>query len=164
MTKRDLIVLALERRDEFTAPGSTGDLHGGERLPILPHDKGCLLHREGTRCSCWRRTFDELDRCLRLLRELRPGQYAHLNARYLQAVTVHRRVWFRHGRWQGLGPSEQVLGYDMRGRGTPASREYEVLVQVWPGWVRRRKVEGGLEWLVETFRGEPYLPDEVLAA
>ena len=107
------------------------------------------------------RSWDELVRCLGVLKVECPSGYSHLCARFFGGVEVRRQVRFtRGGAPRGLGASEEI-----RVRGPAEGRSRLVLACVvyqWPEWVKQVEVEEALDFLEGRFRGEPFLPRELL--
>ena len=168
MTKRETLEAMLEGWHDYVDPALGGGERaaGGEaRVPLGLHDPHCRLLSEragGRTCTCWARSFAELERCLRLLRAEKA--WPHLNARYFLATRTRRSLVFR-GHWQGLQANERVLVPDMSGKArTPTSREYDALVLRWPAWVSLAEVAVALGQLERLYRGEPQLPAEATGA
>lgn len=166
MTDREVIRALLERWDDLAGLSSRGTGGGSEeRAAIRGHARGCGVF-SSLRCSCWLRSVDELDRCLRTLRASRPDVYRHVEARYGQTVKARRRhVRFRAGHWLGLQANEAVLipRFDERSKGRVGERERvydEILLVRWPHWVRAGTAEEGLEMIEREFHGTPALPAE----
>ena len=110
-------------------------------------------------------TWCELTRCLILLKQERPAQYAHLEGRFHGGVEARKelRVVRRNQNVVPLGlhSHQEVRKW---GGATKNKSTLDCLVHTWPCWVRARKVEAAVDFLSESFRGSPFLPVAVLAA
>jgi hypothetical protein len=113
----------------------------------------CGFEMPGT----WNRSYRELDRCLAVLREKMPSKYCHLRARYLTPESVHITVTATKGKLRLPPHTELAAGAPTAGEKTARVRVYR-----WPQWVREEKVRVSVTFLSDTFRGEPYLPEEFL--
>ncbi|MCR4338792.1 MAG: hypothetical protein NUW01_02780 [Gemmatimonadaceae bacterium] len=119
-------------------------------------------------------TWRELTRCLALLKEHRPSQYQHLNARYWAGNEARRQVRHvkRGGKFVplGLDPHQEItshpatFAYTIARHHTGSSSTVDCLVYTWPAWVRQHKVDLAVEYLASRFHGSPFLPVAVLAA
>lgn len=116
------------------------------------------------------RTWDELERCLRILGEERDTN--HLTARYWcpPGLEVRREVKMLRRRVHGqdtyepaaLGPHEEVK---VKGHPSAHSKSlWTCIVHSWPSWVLPAEVDRQLNKLSELFRGVPYLPVALLEA
>ena len=107
------------------------------------------------------RTWDELMRVLVLLRFERPGLYAHLHARYHGGYVTRRAVRFTKAGQPRLGACTELVT-----KGPAEGRSAHVLacvVHVWPDHVNEQQAREALHALADTFRGEPYLPLDLVA-
>lgn len=121
------------------------------------------MHSGSRKCSCWRLSLVELDRCLEVLRDTDRRRYVHVHGRY-RLVSFSRRRFVRHrGGWEVEGNEAVVI--PRFAPAVPPDRVYEdVLVARWPGWVSLAEVSLGIEALAGMFRGEVWLPDGLVAA
>ena len=113
----------------------------------------------------WREgTYAELHRCLLLMREARPDPdprgrslYWHVSERYLR---VQRRVALG---CPGCGQATRD-GVRHEHRDGTKNRRYDrgpIVQEVWRPGVNLERVDLGVDWLVRTHRGPPYLPAEL---
>lgn len=170
MTRTETIIELLKWYPEAVAGGGGGlsDWIGtGHDSKLLTY--GPLYHANcprdcdgGVRC---RSPFQELTRCLGMLREFRPKQYAHLSARFYGGIETRRQVRFvKRGRdieAIGLTTHQEIR---VQGGATSSKLVLDCLVYSWPAWVRQHKVDLAVEYLAGRFQGVPFLPVAVLAA
>lgn len=139
VSKREKIVHLLERWDVIFDPGGTspsGSPGDGSGSPLLP-----VMSRH--------RSVVELARCLAVLGVEAPVQLAHLKAFHCAEWRIrvdHVRV--RRPRRQGGGGKSELV-------------EKRVRARVVPSWVRLEKVRSAEDRLVELFRGQVDIPEEL---
>jgi hypothetical protein len=163
MTRRETLVAMLERyREAQEAFGESSGPGDGSHVPMMS--------------PLWNRSFRELERCLHRMRDERPSQYHHLGERYLRCQRRQKTLLFKAGeymkpdgnRWVKLGPNEDVaVGFvteGTRGKTSQTLGPADCVVVSWAGHVRRQKVERAVDWLVDVFDGDPFLPDAFLEA
>lgn len=137
MSRREEIIVALlERYSELVDPMQAGG--GGEG--------GWGLSMPATYTDSVR----ELERLLRVMREVRPSQHWHLSERYIRATSVLRDVKVKRKTKHG----KTVTVVERR------------VVPVWNPAVRLHKVELGVAWLASRWAlaHEPMLPNALLVA
>lgn len=137
MTKREeQIVALLERYTELVDPMQAGAGGEGGWGLSMPH-----TYTDSVR---------ELERLLRVMREVRPSQHWHVSERYIRATSVVRDV-----------PAKRKTKHGK----TVTVVERRVIVQ-WNPAVRAHKVELGIAWLASRWAlvHEPMLPSELLVA
>jgi hypothetical protein len=100
------------------------------------------------------------------MQDERPKQYNHVSARYFQAVRRIAKVRRRGAVVLNLAPNEAVVGMQLgtKEKGKSTLTEDEMVVECWPGWVRRHVVHAGVSWIVREFPCEPQLPVEWIQA
>ena len=143
----------LRRYNDIEDPtnGSTGIRGTGDRLPRMNPE--------------WNHSYRELERCLKLLRDERTrdpkhgGQYWHLHQRYIAATTATIECHVRNGKIKLPPHCELAAGQVQVG-----AKTVRVQVRRWNPAVDNRKVRRSIEWISDHFRGEPFLPLELLAA
>jgi hypothetical protein len=152
LTRRQTILELLKAYPEACGPGESGQGSGsvGDRLLTMTD-----LWQEA------RPHFLELERCLASLKEERPNQYVHLKARYFKAKRLSQDVPVRAGRL--IVPSHAELVGFGKLKDSQAKTARAILIR-WEPWVRNQKVEKAVDYLNEEFRGEPFLPKELLEA
>jgi hypothetical protein len=155
VTKRDTIIELLRRyRDaECTLERSTGT--GDGAAPLMP--------------ACWNESFRELERCLHVLSGERPKQARQLLARYVDPQISRRRLIGKRGKdeavtFKDVPTHSEVLSYAKLPDSDRAANEWDVVLASWPRWVRTPLVESALDRIEALFKGEPYLPQEMLRA
>lgn len=132
MTKRERIILLLDHYEDFFRPaaGNPSVSAGDGAVLLLPS-----MSRHPS--------VVELCRCLNLLADRGPVQYAHLKAFF---TAEHRLV------------DAPVKRKAKKGTVTVVERRRERVV---PGWVRQQKVTRGVDFVAAAFRGEVFLPDQI---
>ena len=105
--------------------------------------------------ATWNRSYRELYRCLKLLRENRPRQYRHVYCRYVDPTAKSMETTFHRGKPRLPRNHELVAGAAISGQKTSRVR-----VRSWPDWVEKRQYDAGVVYLSEKFRGEPFMPKE----
>jgi hypothetical protein len=164
VNRRDTIVEMLRRFHEAREAYAEGTGSGDDgHMPQM--------------AKVWNTSFRELERCLKQLREERVSQYWHLCERYIKADRRQKELVYRAGeylvrngaRYERLpAHCEVIVGFVTVGergkhpKGTLGPGP--CLVEFWQPKVRRQKVEHAVDRLVDTFRGTPYLPDEMFEA
>lgn len=141
----------------------------GERVPLLPHEASCRIHRDTEigklRCDCWLASVRELQRCLRVMYRDHRKLFRAVYERYVncdcrprtvtfKTVTVARREEQRLTIGGYDGPFE-VLTLLPRGNGSVRAR-----VETWRTDIQATDIDSGLAWLSEAFDGHPRLPRE----
>lgn len=109
-------------------------------------------------------SFRELERCLRAMRDLEPRLYHAVAERYLRSVRRMACVRRRAGKWL-IGANQAVAGVPADvGYTEHFAKTWEgtVTLVTWNGGVDQERVQQGLEWLSEQFRGSPCLPDAMI--
>ena len=143
--REDIIVEMLKRYTEAQEEALTGSPGDGSHVPLMP--------------TTWNRSYRELERCLKLMRDARSKQYWHVCERYIRAEILTLTVPFskaKKGPLPKLPPhTELVAGAKFSGEAMAAVR-----VRRWKPEVREEKVRNGIDYLSGTFRGEPFLPAE----
>lgn len=133
VTKHDRIVYLLDHWDEIFDPNVTSPKGS-------PSGGGVALMPRMSRHP----SVVELVRCLHALQTVAPRQHDHLKAYYCAEWRI-RVDTIRRKRPGGKFESQEV-------------RRRERVV---PRWVRLEKVRRGEAVLVESFRGEVFIPDEL---
>lgn len=170
MTRRETLIVQLLRAREFGEAWNLNGAHGsGLSVSLLPHDESCRV-RTGNgrlRCTCWIRSWLELERCLADLRRREPRLWAAVRARYLVCERRPRMVQVRRGRAVKV-PGQEVLGLlPVRGkdRDRGISRKGDgscrVLVESWDASVAEADWLAGIAWLAEHCEGPLRLPAEL---
>lgn len=144
LTKRERVEFLLDHYLDFFLLSAQGSEASGEGA-------GAMLPRMSRHPS-----VRELVRCLRLLEERAPGHYRHLKAFYTAEWRVNQTAPKRIERPPGSGNLVRLYGND----GLPVTEA--VRERVVPAWVRQQKVRLGLDFVVGAFRGEVFIPDELL--
>lgn len=109
--------------------------------------------------ATWNRSYRELDRALRALRETQPGVYRHLYHRYMGAEEVMKKISINKNGHPVLPKNTEIIA------GSHSSGDKWTIARLrrWPVWVNTGTVELALTALEKEFRGEPYLPPEFLS-
>lgn len=139
----------------------------GQAPPIRPHEPRCQFagkRATGQTCTCWLRSLDELQRCLRLMRKTqRPLWYA-VYERYIAATRKPTLVTVKHGRPQ-LEPNQTAVSLvnrtDLNKRGDGTTR---LIVESWRSGLDQDRIGMGVVWLAAHFQGQPELPLDLLHA
>lgn len=151
LTRREHLVELLKRYPEtMPAFGSSG---GGDGSGVLEMPR--VWHE---------RPVQELVRCLGRLREEDGVACRHLVGRYC-GERVQLRCRRRGGRLEGLPIRSEPAGAPVQVEGE-RSHGYAVLsvvVLTWGPWVNPALVERGLDFLEVCYRGEPMLPQAMVA-
>lgn len=170
MTRRDTIIQLIRWLPEATdnTGGRIGNwIHGGPDSKLITygplwHDscpKGC----DGTRpCNS---PFPELVRCLTQLRHEHELWYDHLTWRYWGGHTSRRGVRYTkttHGPGQptGLRPNQEI---HRQGGATTSRYTIDCAIYAWPPWVRQPEVDKAIDYLTNTYQGQPHLPRALAA-
>lgn len=140
-SREDIIVEMLKRYTEAQETGIRDGMGDGEGYPGMP--------------PTWNRSYEELERCLRLLRAERKSQYWHVCERFIRPEVVTLTVPSQKGKPK-LPPHTELVA----GAASTKEKTMRVRVRRWSPKVKLQKVSKGVERLSETFKGEPYLPDE----
>jgi hypothetical protein len=138
MSKRERIEFLLDHRGDFYDPAGTNA--GGESEGI-----GLTLMPRMSRHP----SVKELERCIELLRATARGHCTHMLAYY---GAEWRIVWTPVKAKKG----RMVLADDGRPEMAPERR------RIVPAWVLPRMVERGVDYVTFTFKGEAFIPDELL--
>jgi hypothetical protein len=151
--------------------GPSGVRGDGEAIGFAGHDKGCRIG-SSLRCSCSKRTLDEYERLVRLMRDDRHEPLLELNG---QKVSV-RSLWWHLEHWHHRatrvirhvpvqangkkGRKLRVLNHD----GTPATRP--TIHYLRDPKADRVRAERAIEFIASRWDhrriGEPMLPSQVL--
>ena len=140
----------LRRYDEARDPSRNNGIPGsGDLPPLMP--------------STWNASYRELERVLGLMRTERKSQWWHLTERYIRAqeALVECRVVKKRGQAVIKLPPHCELA---AGAPIVGERVVKARVRRWVPEVDNQKVRRGLEWVADTFRGEPFLPVEFTEA
>lgn len=184
-SRREVLTKIAEQYHDLTDPSASSHTNGtGERVPIGPHERHCLMvtthgRLQGVmRCTCAYRTVREFERLLRTMRE---GRHAlvhvghekhspralrwHLTGWYIDAVRVVRH--YPKPRVKGhklqVATGQEILR-DASGAFVP-SQVSDHVVRV--HGARLELAQAGLQWIAERWpesAGEPMLPSEIQAA
>jgi len=148
MTKTERIVMLLEWYVDVEAQGMRdGRSSDGEHLPLMSR--------------AWNHpSYRELDRLLDLMRREQRHLYWHLSQTYL--YSTKRRV-LECPRCRSVVPSWYSGGYFHK-HGNSNVAIVPKVVSVIHKDVRSNHVGRAIAWLEEQWIGEPFLPDELLAA
>lgn len=153
MTKREHLVELLIRYPE-ALPAYTVGGHGGGGSMGMP--------------TVWfSYPIQELERCLGRLRTDDGSAYRHVVARFVSAERVQKPARLRGGRLEGLPERSQVVVRPTSFAEVERDGGYavvRVVALVWPAWVDATLVGRGLTVLERSYRGEPELPREMVAA
>jgi hypothetical protein len=139
--REEIIVEMLKRYTEAQETGSEG----------IRGDGGGAIQMPPT----WNRSYRELERCLGLLRDERKSQYWHVCERYIRPEILTMTVPSRKGKPK-LPPHTELVA----GAASSKDKTMRVRVRRWSEKVKLQKVDRGVARLSETFKGEPYMPDE----
>jgi hypothetical protein len=162
MTRRETLVAMLERyREAQEAFGESSGPGDGSHVPMMS--------------PLWNRSFRELERCLQVMRGERAALFWHVSERYIRCRRRQVELLFKGGeflkpdraRWVRLDPCEDVaIGFVTegdRGKTKQTLGPGPCVVVSWDAAVLPMVVEKGVDYLVDVFRGEPYLPLDMLA-
>lgn len=110
----------------------------------------------------WNRTYRELERCLKLMRNEAPWLWWDIRERFLNAQECRIRVPVTRTP-KGPRPvlpanTEEIAPVELD------TKHGIYLVRRWAEHVRPDRVRAGLEWISLRFVGEPFLPDAFLEA
>jgi len=110
----------------------------------------------------WNTTYRELERCLKLMRNEAPWLWRDVRERFLANTT--RRITVQVIRSQ-KGPrpvlppnTEEIAPIQLD------SKTGVYLVRQWSESVDVERVDAGIRWISDQFRGEPYLPQAIIEA
>ena len=147
MTKQQIIasMLATYHDAQETLNGPS-DIHGtGERVNLMP--------------KTWNESYRELERCLRYLRAEHPATYAHIQERYLAQQPYNEIVRKIEVNQRGnlVLPANTVVLCVIDQRKHLATAR----LRRWHPWVRRERINAGLDIIADMFRGEPYIEAEL---
>ena len=161
MSKAEKIAEMLRRYEEAreTLNGPSGVRGDGGDVCLMP--------------VTWNASYRELERCLQRMRESRESLvrcsdgekrspralWWHVTERFLRPELRHMRVPVRGGKPRIPAHAELHAGAVEVGE-----KWARVIVCVWSPAVSEVAVDAGLEWLADSFRGEPYMPVEMVAA
>lgn len=145
MTRREEIIVEMLRHyndaedPAFAMAGIRGD---GTRVPEMS--------------QAWNRSYRELERCVRLMRDEAPWLWWDVRERFLacQVRMVDARV--RNGKVRLPAHCEVAAGAVEVG-----AKSVRVRVRSWSPLVDMARVEAGVRWISDRFRGEPFLPREL---
>lgn len=146
-TRRERIVVLLENYVDVES-GLRDRRGDGEHLPLM--------------CRPWnqpREGYPELDHQLGRMRSLEPTLYWHLSQTFFHAT--HRRV-LQCPRCRGVVPTWSSVNFHKHGHSNVAV--VPRVVRVVHGQVRTQSVEDAIDWLERSWRGEVFVPDELLPA
>lgn len=147
MTKREGLIEMLKRFKEAqeTLLGPT-DFRQGEPdgVTLMP--------------LSWNRSFRELDRCLRRLRDRKPTLYRHLRERYIDPEIVTVDLLVKNGKVIYPACCEHDAGQPQIG-----SKMARVRVRRWRTTLNDALVKEGIDWLMVEFNETPSLPGEMVA-
>ena len=104
----------------------------------------------------WNRSYRELERCIRVMRHTKPDLWHHVRLRYLACDTRTVDASVRNGK-----PSLPACCELAAGAVEVGAKTVRVRVRQWSPLVDHTKVSQGIDWISNTFRGEPYLPLEM---
>lgn len=138
MTKRERIEFLLDHRTDFYDPAgtNTGGVSEGIGLTLMPR----MSRHPSVR---------ELERCIESLRTTAKGHCSHMLAFY---GAEWRIAWVPVKAKKG----RVVLADNGRPETEPIRQ------RIVPGWVLPRMVERGVDYVTFTFKGEAFIPDELL--
>lgn len=121
----------------------------------MPGDGDGVAHMPST----WNQSYRELERCLVRLRDVKSQAYHHVMARHVDRTERVKLLRFVSGK-PVLPPRCEVVA------GTVSVGEKYATCRVMehPEWVDERMVAHGLAFLSREFRGEPFMPEEFVAA
>lgn len=152
MTDRriEILTLLLTHYNDVEDPtyGASGIPGNGTKLPRMNPE--------------WNRTYQELERCLRLMRNEAPWLWWDIRERFLNYQTCRIRVPVTRtakGPRPHLPPNTEEIA--------PVQLDTKhgiYLVRRWAEHVNPTNITAGLEWISTTFQGEPFLPDALLEA
>ncbi len=109
----------------------------------------------------WNKSYRELERCLTSLYHEHPPLFAHIRERYLATQPFNeivREVELNHHGNPRL-PANSELLCTIRS----SHRRATVRLRRWHPWVRKEKLNEGLQYLATEFNHEPYMPLELRA-
>ena len=145
--RRARIVALLEHYTDVVE-GLRERLGEGEHMPLM--------------CRAWRvpsQGYPELDHQLGLMRSTAPTLYWHLSQTYFHAT--HRRV-LCCPRCRAVLPAWSSTSFHRHGHDTVAV--VPRVVRITSPNVQVRSVEDAVDWLERHWRGEVFVPDELLAS
>jgi len=145
--RRDRILVLLENYSDVES-GLRDRRGDGEHLPLM--------------CRPWnqpREGYPELDHQLGVMRSAEPTLYWHLSQTYFYAT---RRRVLECPRCRGVMPSWWSGNFHKHGHSNVAV--VPRVVRVVRGEVRTQSVDDAVTWLERNWRGEVFVPDELLPA
>lgn len=108
------------------------------------------------------RSYQELERCLKLMRNEAPWLWWDVRERFLNYQTCRIRVPVTRS---AKGPRPQLPPNTEEIAPVELDTKHGVyLVRRWAEHVNPANVTAGLEWISTEFHGEPFLPDAFLEA
>jgi hypothetical protein len=147
-TRRERIVVLLEHYVDVEAGWHDGRSSDAVHLPLM--------------CRPWntpREGYPELDHQLGLMRELLPHLYWHLSETYFRST---QRQVLQCPRCRGVVPTWSDVSFHRHGHSSVAV--VPRVVRIVRAGVRTPLVEDAVTWLERNWRGDPFVPDELLPA
>lgn len=144
MTRRQEIITEMLRHyndAEDPMNGPSGVRGDGLSLPLMP--------------EAWNQSYRELERVLKVMRDEVPWLWWDIRERFLACQVRMVEAKVSKGRVKLPDNCEVAAGAVEVG-----SKTVKVRVRQWSPLVRQERVEAGVCWISERFRGEPFLPDE----
>lgn len=147
MTRREEILVEMLRHfNECEDPARlNGEPGSGDRTPLMAPE--------------WNRSYRELERCIRLMRDEVPWLWWDVRERFLACEVRTIEVRVKNGKPRLPAHCEVAAGAVEVG-----AKSVRVRVRAWSPLVRPERVEAGVRWLSGRFRGEPFLPKELTEA
>jgi hypothetical protein len=145
VSRRERIILLLDNYVDVVN-GLRDRLGNGEHIPLM--------------CRAFNHpSYRELERLRILMRDTEGGMYWHLTRTYFNGEK--RRV-LQCPRCQGTMPAWSSVNFHKHGRTNVAV--VPRVLRVYPQGVRQARVNDAVAWLDEHWVGEPFIPDDLLAA
>ena len=159
--REETIIDLLRLYRDFQGVSKSGDRIGGgsneQDGHLLYMDGGGSLELPGGIKVTWEGSgCDKLDGCLVELREFAPKHWRCVTERYLRCEVRKVRVKLartRSGKTELPKPPAHMhyLGLPVRPSDSWLASEAEIVVESWPAWVRRHRVELGIKFLAARF-------------
>jgi hypothetical protein len=144
VTRRERLTFLLEHYQDVLA-GLRDQGNGDVHLPLM--------------CRAWNHpSYRELERLLGLLQRSQPRGYRAIVGMYVYPRHVRRAVCPKCGTVKAPALVGELHRHPHKRSRAFVARM--VRVPLYP--VEQREVDGAVTWIDEHFRGEPYVPDELL--
>lgn len=165
-TLKRMLTLLPDIQTTLRTGGSGDQTHATLRL----HDPNCRLHTRGLRCTCWVQSFDELERCLKLMHKLGHQQAVHYQHKpgdqrtcSLHTAWWHVRHWYVDVEWRSR-PTVRYAAVKGGGKTRITDPNHPIRTPIRHPDARETKAHAGVTWIATEFQGEPRVAPEMAEA